>query len=343
MANLKNHMTHFNRRVLESHANFAQIAGFSRAILSEGLENGVELIEMRSGAGLRVGICPSRALDVPFAELGGVNLTWRHPNGIVAPAFYGADNFDWLRGAPCGLLSTCGLESFGPACEIDGEKWGIHDRFSFIPAREVAAQTLWHDDDNGELILSASVRQTRLFGANFLVKRTYSMKIGENRLKLRDEIRNDGFQSAPFCILYHCNFGFPLLEAGAQVLMDSQAVARDGDALTGIENWQNIEAPQTGFREQVFFHELKNAGRAALWNPTRNLGVQIHFSREQLPFLTQWKMLGAGAYVLGLEPSNAPLANRAELLRRGAMPILEAGETRVFELEWEFLSAKPTF
>ena len=341
-----------NRRQLESHADLSQIAGFTRVTALDGLENGVEIIEMRSGAGLRIGVCLSRGMDVVFAELNGVNLTWRHPNGAVHPAFYGADNFDWLRGAPGGLVTTCGLQSFGPPCEIDGEKWGIHDRIAYIPARDVASQTLWHDNENCEFRLSGLMRQTRLFGANLELRRTLSVKLGENRLRLRDEIRNAGYQAAPFCVLYHCNFGYPLLEAGAQILADSDVNPRDEDAARGLESWARVEAPQVGYREQVFFHELHAAtsshgdavaacGRAAIWNEMREIGVQLKFDRAQLPFLTQWKMLGAGAYVLGLEPSNAPLASRAQLLQRGEMPILPAGETREFEIEFDFVTQKP--
>ena len=341
-----------NRRHLESHANISQIAGFTRAILSDGLEGGVEIIEMRSGAGLRIGVCPSRGLDVVFAELNGVNLTWRHPNGAVHPAFYGADNFDWLRGAPNGLVTTCGLQSFGPPAEVDGEKWGIHDRIGYLPAREIAPQTIWHDDDC-EFRQSGIVRQTRLFGANLELRRTLTMKLGENRLQLRDEIRNAGFEAAPFCVLYHCNFGYPLLEKGAQVLADSQVTPRDEDAARGLEHWARVEAPLAGFQEQVFFHDLRATtsshgdghgeamASAALWNPARKLGVRLNFARAQLPYFTQWKMLGAGAYVMGLEPSNAPLASRAQLLQSGEMPMLNAGESRQFEIEFDFVTEKP--
>lgn len=333
-----------NRRQLESYADLSQIAGFTRAILRDGHENGVKIIEMRSGAGLRIGVCPSRGMDVVFAELNGVNLTWRHPNGAVHPAFYGDENFDWLRGAPCGLVTTCGLESFGPPCEIDGEKWGIHDRIAYTPAREVAPQTSWHDDEYCEFRLSGIVRQTRLFGANLELRRTLSIKLGENRLCLRDEIRNAGFESAPFCVLYHCNFGYPLLEPGAQVLANSDVQARDEAARAGLANWASVEAPQAGYDEQVFFHQLRGDepnGRTAIWNEARKLGVQLKFDRAQLPYLTQWKMLGAGAYVMGLEPSNAPLDSRAQLLSRDEMPVLQAGESSEFAIEFDFVTEKP--
>ena len=329
-----------NRRHLESYADLSQIAGFTRATLTDGMENGVEIIEVRSGAGLRIGVCPSRGMDVVFAELNGVNLTWRHSNGAIAPHFYGAENFDWIRGAPNGLVTTCGLESLGPPCEIDGEKWGIHDRISYLPARDVAAQTIWHDDDGCEFRLSGLVRQTRLFGANLELRRTLSVNLGENRLRLHDEIRNAGFEAAPFCVLYHCNFGYPLLEAGAQILVDSEVEARDEAAALGLENWASVESPQVGYEEQVFFHQLRGKGRALIWNSHRKIGVALKFDRAQLPFLTQWKMLGAGTYAMGFEPSNAPLASRRELLERDEMPVLQAGESRTFEVEFDFVTER---
>lgn len=326
------------------HAGFAaleQIAGFQRYELREGLENGVEIIEVRSGGGLRFGVCPSRALDIVFAELNGVNLTWRHPNGTPHPAFYGAENFDWTRGAPSGLLTTCGLQSFGPPCEVDGETFGLHDCISYLPAREISTRIL---EIEGEMHFEivGSVRQTRLFGANLRLQRTIRVKFGSNEIRLRDKIFNDGFADAPFCVLYHCNFGFPLLETGARVAIDSVVTPRDADAQRGLATWSQIEAPQNDYREQVFFHQIAphEAGscRAALWNTARELGVEIEFAAAQLPYFTQWKMLGAGCYVLGLEPSNAPLASRAELLKRNEMPSLAPGESREFEVAWNFVT-----
>lgn len=329
------------RRDIKHYACLEQIAGFTRSTLSDGLEAGVEIIEMRSGSGLRVGVCPSRGLDISFAELHGVNLTYRHPNGAVHPAFYGAHNMDWLRGAPSGLVTTCGLQSLGPECDQGGEHFGLHDRISYLPAREVAARTL-EIEGQTRFEISGEVRQTRLFGANLRLQRTISVELGQNRLQLRDTICNDGFESAPFCVLYHCNFGFPLVEAGARLWLDSHVTPRDEAAARGMENWSQIEAPQVGFAEQVFFHDIAPdaAGncRATLWNEARKLGVSLRFRGAELPFFTQWKMLGAGAYVLGLEPSNAPLASRSESMRRGAMPVLEAGESRDFPLDFSFLS-----
>jgi hypothetical protein len=62
-------------------------------------------------------------------------------------------------------------------------------------------------------------------------------------------------------------------------------------------------------------------------------GAYINYRADALPHFTQWKMMGAGTYVCGLEPSNAPLASRAELRSRGELPVLQAGEACEFYLE----------
>lgn len=330
-------------RELQNYAAPEQIAGFTRYHLAEGMEQGVEMIEVRNGGGLRFGVCPSRGLDVMFAELNGQNLTWRHPNGFIEPTYYGVDNFDWLRGGPCGLITTCGLNAFGQPSEDNGEKYSLHDRYSYLPARDVSTRTV--ETEKGLVFeVRGTVRQTRLFGTNLRLERTISVPFGENRLYLHDRVINDGFEACPMVILYHCNFGYPLLEEGGEVIIDSTVKPLTENCATGLDNWNGVEAPIVGFKEMCFFHDVNvgddNRCYTALWNPKRNLGVALHYSKEQLPNFTQWKMVGAGTYVMGLEPSNAHLTTRAKLKEQGLLPILDAGDSRDFEVEFEFFTEK---
>ncbi len=46
----------------------AQLAGISRYELQEGFERGVEICDVRSGGGLRFQVCPSRGMDITFAD-----------------------------------------------------------------------------------------------------------------------------------------------------------------------------------------------------------------------------------------------------------------------------------
>ena len=98
-----------------------------------------------------------------------------------------------------------------------------------------------------------------------------------------------------------------------------------------------MEMPQSDFAEQCFFHEMtpdeNGFVRAEIWNPGLNFGGFVRYKAAQMPFFTQWKMMGAGDYACGLEPSNAPLMSRAALRERGELPFLASGETREFEVE----------
>jgi len=48
----------------------------------------------------------------------------------------------------------------------------------------------------------------------------------------------------------------------------------------------------------------------------------------------QWKNFDKGAYVMGLEPANAPIDGREDALSRGELPFLEGGEARTYRLRF---------
>ena len=72
---------------------------------------------------------------------------------------------------------------------------------------------------------------------------------------------------------------------------------------------------------------------AGIVNSKMGFGAYVRFRKSQLPFLVEWKMLGRGHYVVGLEPCNAPVLSRRELRTRGQLPILQPGECRTIGLE----------
>ena len=54
---------------------------------------------------------------------------------------------------------------------------------------------------------------------------------------------------------------------------------------------------------------------------------------DQLPFLWQWKQLGQGSYVAGVEPANCFGRGRAYDRQRGTLRFLEPGEQQAYALE----------
>jgi hypothetical protein len=214
--------------------------------------------------------------------------------------------------------------------------------FPICPASGVHVTQEWQRDESGqecfEMLCSGQIRQTRVFGADLLLKRTISARAGENRLIVRDSVENKGFEAVPMTILYHCNFGFPVVSEGSVVRAPSaRCTPRDSEAEKEADQWMNLHAPHAGYRERVYFHDMtpQESGwvRAEIWNEASQFGAYVSYRAAELPHFSQWKMLGEGTYVCGLEPSNAPLASRAKLRERGELPFLEPGETCQFALE----------
>jgi hypothetical protein len=76
------------RRIAAPRRRLRQIVGCTRYTLSEGVENGVEMCEFRMGSGFRFVVCPSRGMDIVFAEHNGRPLCWNSATGFLHPAFY---------------------------------------------------------------------------------------------------------------------------------------------------------------------------------------------------------------------------------------------------------------
>jgi len=68
------------------------------------------------------------------------------------------------------------------------------------------------------------------------------------------------------------------------------------------------------------------------------LGILVRWSAEAMPVMTEWKMLGAGEYVCGLEPATHALASWEELAGKGLPRILQPGETVDYELQLRILT-----
>jgi Domain of unknown function (DUF4432) len=62
-------------------------------------------------------------------------------------------------------------------------------------------------------------------------------------------------------------------------------------------------------------------------------GVYESFKQKQLPRFIQWKQMGEGYYVMGLEPANCYVEGRARERENNTLQYIEAGEIKVFEVE----------
>ncbi len=336
--------------LLQKVGDISQIAGVKRYTLTEGRSVGLEAIDFRTGSGFAFTVLPGRSMDISFADWRGIPLCWRSQTGDVAAPYYEPEGLGWLRGFFGGMVATCGLTQAGAPCVDGGEALGLHGRVGYIPATNVAADGEWEGD---EYLMWArgKVREAMVFGPNLLLTRRVAARMGESRLFIEDTVQNLAFEPTPHMIIYHINAGFPVVDEGAELVAPSRQVTpRDDVARAGVADYRIVYPPRPGFAEQVFYHELGTdaAGYTLFGIVNRGfqrgqgIGVYVRCRPEQLPTLVEWKMNGAGTYVMGIEPTNGSGAGgRAWEREQGKLQTLEPGEIRSYQLEIGALTSQP--
>jgi len=328
--------------VLRRVGHMDQLAGVRLLEATDGMARGSRVLHVWTGGGLCFDVVADRALDISACRYRGVPLVWTSPSSDVHPAFYEPQGLGWLRSFAGGLLVTCGLDQFGPPCSDAGEELGLHGRVSNLPARYVGHRARWVGDEY-EIEVTGEVRQARVFGENLVLRRRISTCLGSKKIRVEDEVANEGVVLHPHMLLYHCNLGFPLVSEDSQLRLEvEETVARDADAEAGLAEWKRLQPPTAGYREQVFRHvpaaDADGRVRIEVENPRLGIGLRLTYNRAELPYLVHWKMMGEGTYVLGIEPSNCGvILGRAAARESGALPHLEPGESRRYVLEVEVL------
>ena len=334
----------WTRRELEARVGrIEQIGGIRRLRLDEGPERGVEQIQIRTGSGLAYTVSPERALDISLAEFGGVPISWQSPNGDMHPAYFDDQGLAWLRTAAGGLLMTCGFTYAGGPAEDNGEPLGLHGRAHHTAARHVGVSADWQGD-NYVMQVRGVVEETYIYGEFIRMTREITSRLGSNRIAITDRYENLGFMPTPLMLLYHFNFGFPLLIEKTRVTFPSRLVEPrlPQDSLEGYERWST---PDPSYAARVFLHKELDRDQdqwatAALHNPEFPLpsgptpvSVQLRWDTSTLPNLIQWHMAGAGTHVMGIEPANCHVNGRAASRESNQLVTLEPGEVYTCRLE----------
>ena len=182
-----------------------------------------------------------------------------------------------------------------------------------------------------------------MFGEHVVLHRRVSLDGEENSFTIEDEIENLDFAPAPLMLLYHMNFGYPLLSPACELHIPSVDVSpRDKDAESGLSELLSISEPIDGAKEQVFFHKIRpgkdKRAHVVLANKELKAGVELIYDPETLPFFTQWKCMKSGEYVLGLEPGTCHVKGRAQAKKDGSLRYLQPGETKRVKIEVRVLT-----
>lgn len=313
----------------------SQLAGVEEHMLLKGKGKGITLLETKNGCGLNVTFSADRAMDISRIDYLGFNMGFFAPCGYVAPQFYDCRENGFLKSFTAGFLTTCGLSAVGSPCIDGGEELPLHGNISNTPCENYS-----HFETENEIIINADIRDASLFGKKLILHRKYTVSKKENTVIINDSIENIGTDNTPCMILYHMNMGYPLLSENAVLNIPHNSVKpRNAHAAEDIKNCLKAEKPQRGYEERCYYYDVKERGGYAsvgIYNNDIKKGVIISFEKNLLDCFTQWKMMGEGEYVMGLEPANCTPDGRAENRRCGTLKFISPGECYNTELKIKF-------
>ena len=259
-----------------------QLCMAQRVQVTDGRGNGARQIYVANGK-LNFVLSESNALDILRLWHEGTNVGFVSKNGLyTAPA-------DFLGAFPAGMLYTCGFDAIGG---VEGH--AIHGRVHSIPAqsRELSA------NENGVKVV-AEIRDTALFGQNLSMTRTISTAVGSGEVKIEDRLVNCAFRDEKYCMLYHVNVGYPMVDAGARIV-GKFALSKPRTPWSAHEmaKMLEVETPKDNAEETCYFHMTKD-GKMSIEN--KSLGKRFTVASSLRRFV-QWKSRASGDFVVGLEP-----------------------------------------
>jgi hypothetical protein len=321
--------------------DMSQVAGVQPLELVDGSERGVRAVNLYNAAGLEMLIVPDRGMAVTRLSYQGVPLPLLSPVGTTHPAFAEPRGLGWLRTWPAGFLTPCGLTQVGSPCLDGNEELGLHGRVAQIPARQVSWGAAWQGEQY-VLWVEGLIRETAVFGENLLLQRRIWTTLDSSTFWIEDRVENQGFSPAPHMFLQHINLGYPLVDETTRLVLPVHTTKpRDEAAQSGLEHCCEFSVPVPGFQEQVFYHDLQPdvSGRVEVrlenpaFNRGRGLGVALRYAKADYPIFVEWKMMGEGLYVVGLEPANCHVSGRCQERANDTLPVLAPQEVRTYKLE----------
>lgn len=264
--------------------NLDQCIYARRATLSDGKQNGLEIIECDNGS-IHFVLDVSHALDIYQLSHEGTNISFISKNGLTS------ENGSFAQRFPGGMLYTCGFDSIG---NQDGHIQ--HGRLHTIPAKIIYIEV------GDRISIVAEVEDTALFGNHLVLRRTITTEYLSGTLSIEDCVTNQGFNDAKYVMLYHFNIGYPMLDNGTKLLINrEQTVGATQYAEDNKNKCLTMEYPNEN-EEQVFYHQM-NEGKAVCINGKAKKMFTLEYDLSKFDYLVEWKSNVASDYSLGLEPT----------------------------------------
>lgn len=312
----------------------------SKKTLHGGMQEGVQLIEVDNGQ-LQFTVIPTRGMSIYRVVCGDLELGWNSPvQQIVHPRHIDLNDhggLGWLAGFN-EMMVRCGVAFAGHPGEDDGKMLTLHGRIGNIPAHDVSVSV---DAKPPHRIRVRGKVSERMFKfSQFDLWTEVSTVPGSHSIQINDLLVNKSEYAQEYQMIYHTNFGRPLLQQGAQFVAPVKTLAPfDAYAAKDLATYATYLGPTRDYGEQVYCTILHSnaAGQTAvmLKNADGSQGAGIQYATDTLPYFTLWKNTDAEAdgYVTGLEPGTGYPYNRSVERVEGRVPKLEANQQVRFALD----------
>lgn len=329
-------------------SNPCQLGGIETSVLDNGAGRGTRIAWMNTGTGLRYKVIIDRAMDIGEAFFNQHNLAFISHLGTAAPQPSLRHGVEWLSTFGGGLMTTCGLHHVGPP----EEDRGLHGLISNQPAEIESIRQPDPARGDMEMHITGVIRETTMFGPSFSLRRTIASTLGKAEIRVYDEVTNVANTPTAHMLLYHCNFGWPLVDEGTKLVWNGSWKAGGGDSDKIFYEGNDfrrclapIDAHKGGGEAVAYIDPEADASHncsCGLSNEKIGLAVVVRFNKKQLPCLANWQHWGKNEYVTGLEPGTNWPTGQEKARAEGRLIHLEPGETRSYALSFEVLSERNT-
>ncbi len=288
--------------------NLSQICFAKQMQFTSGKEKGQNVILVYNGK-LLFEVLVDKCLDIATFQHEGVNIGFISANGLDGRVDEFANVFNG------GLLYTCGLDVIG------GRRKPFHGRIHNVPAR---LESLVVNEEGVTIV--GEMEQTSLFGDKLVLRRTIKTAISSGTVEVNDVIKNIGYKDAGYCLLYHTNIGYPMLDSCAKFyapLTATRGYSQFDDEK--IYNLENMEEPI--YEQEILFDHRVEKGEVQVINEKLGKKLLVEYDEKVMPNLAEWKSMVAGDYALGIEPGTTHLGAEFET------KTIKPGESKNFFLK----------
>lgn len=264
-------------------------------VLHGGRQEGSKVITITSQDGLKIALSPTRGMNLLHVTGKNIRLGWDSPvDEVVNPNTINLESrngLGWLEGFN-EMMVRCGFEWTGHPVVSEGMIYTLHGRAGNTPASKVVVEV--SDSAPYTITVRGLLKENSFKKSNLETWTELRYVPGSESFTVHDVLTNKADYPRDYQIIYHSNFGTPILEEGARFVAPVKEISPFNDhAKAGLATWQTYKGPTKDFDEMVFnitpYTDAQGKTLAALVNKAGDKGVSIAFDTHQLPLLTLWK------------------------------------------------------